>query len=246
MPEYLTFYDLRVAIQDSTGWLDSHFHDFRIQPLRRACLDIRIESPFALDDFEEAAPLLTTEVAVALARQVFESAAASFRPPRNDAAFGLQPAFQRRWFHVLHGQQDEGRVRDEERRGGTRPPRPVKKIALTPQELRHLDILLADPIVLRLSQGISAKVPNPSAFLLHQLFLAARPERRNKSEKDIKQAVYTGQYALADTLETVRLLALWAGLPRKWKSLIRKSLARAKDMMPLERGVIERLMDLLR
>jgi len=33
---------------------------------------------------------------------------------------------------------------------------------------------------------------------------------------------------------------------RKWKSLIRKSLARAKDMMPLEQGVIERLMDLLR
>jgi hypothetical protein len=134
----------------------------------------------------------------------------------------------------------------KERRDGTRPPRPVKEIALTPQELRHLDILLADPIVLRLSQGIRAKVPSPSAFLLHKLFLAARSERRDKSEKDIKQAVYTGQYALADTPETARLLALWEGLPRKWKSLIRKSLARAKDMMPLEQGVIERLMDLLR
>ncbi|MCK7492019.1 MAG: nucleotidyltransferase domain-containing protein [Comamonadaceae bacterium] len=134
----------------------------------------------------------------------------------------------------------------KERRDGTRPPRPVKEIALTPQELRHLDILLADPIVLRLGQGIRAKVPSPSAFLLHKLFLAARPERRDKREKDIKQAVYTGQYALADKPETARLLALWAGLPRKWKSLIRKSLARAKDMMPLEQGVIERLMDLLR
>jgi hypothetical protein len=65
VPEYHTFYDLHVAIQDAMGWLDSHLHDFRIQPLRRACLDIRIESPFALDDLEEAAPLLTTEVAVA-------------------------------------------------------------------------------------------------------------------------------------------------------------------------------------
>ena len=45
---------------------------------------------------------------------------------------------------------------------------------------------------------------------------------------------------------TERLLALWEGLPRKWKSLIRKSLGRAKDVMPLEQGVIERLMDLLR
>ena len=45
---------------------------------------------------------------------------------------------------------------------------------------------------------------------------------------------------------TAQLLALWEGLPRKWKSLIRKSLARVKDMMPLEQGIIERLMDLLR
>jgi len=65
VPEYYTFYDLHVAIQDAMGWLDSHLHDFKIQPLRRACLDIRIESPFALDDLEEAAPLLTTEAAVA-------------------------------------------------------------------------------------------------------------------------------------------------------------------------------------
>jgi hypothetical protein len=64
VPEYYTFYDLHVAIQDAMGWLDSHLHDFKIQPRRRACLDIRIESPFALDDLEEAAPLLTTEVAV--------------------------------------------------------------------------------------------------------------------------------------------------------------------------------------
>jgi hypothetical protein len=49
-----------------------------------------------------------------------------------------------------------------------------------------------------------------------------------------------------DKPETARLLALWEGLPKKWKSLIRKSLARAKDMMPLEQGVIGRLMDLLR
>ncbi len=65
VPDYYTFYDLHVALQDAMGWLDSHLHDFKIQPLRRACLDIRIESPFALDDLEEAAHLLTTEAAVA-------------------------------------------------------------------------------------------------------------------------------------------------------------------------------------
>ena len=64
VPDFYTFYDLHVAIQDAMGWLDCHLHDFKIQPRRRACLDIRIDSPFALDDLEEAAPILTTEVAV--------------------------------------------------------------------------------------------------------------------------------------------------------------------------------------
>ena len=135
----------------------------------------------------------------------------------------------------------------KERRDGTRPPRHIKKeLALTPQELRSLDILLADPIVLKLGQGIRARVPSPSAFLLHKLFLAARPERHDKKEKDIKQAVFIGQYALTEKPETVRLLALWDGLPKKWKALIRKSLVSALDLMPLERGVIERLLGLLR
>lgn len=134
----------------------------------------------------------------------------------------------------------------KERRDGSSPPRHVREIALTPQELRHLDILIADPIVLKLGPGIRARVPSPSAFLLHKLFLAARPERREKKEKDVKQAVYMGRYALTDRAETARLLGIWKSLPKKWKSLIRQSLVRAKEIMPLEAAVIERLLDLLR
>ena len=134
----------------------------------------------------------------------------------------------------------------KERRDGTLPPLHIKEIALTPQELRHLDLLLADPIVLKLGPGIRARVPSPSAFLLHKLFLAARPKRRDKKEKDIKQAVYVGQYALTEKTEKARLLALWSGLPKRWRILIRRSLVRAKDMMPLEAGVIKGLLELLR
>ena len=133
----------------------------------------------------------------------------------------------------------------KERRDGTRPPRHIKELALTPQELRYLDILLADAIVLKLGQGIRARVPSPSAFLLHKLFLAERVERRGKKEKDIKQAVFIGQYALTEKPETVRLLSLWGGLPKKWKTLIRQSLVKAREIMPLEDAVIRRLLDLL-
>jgi hypothetical protein len=134
----------------------------------------------------------------------------------------------------------------KERRDGTRPPHHIKELALTPQELRYLDILLADAIVLKLGQGIRARVPSPSAFLLHKLFLAARPERRVKKEKDIKQAVIVGQYALTEKPETARLLSLWSGQPKKWKALIRQSLVKAREIMPLEDAVIRRLLDLLR
>jgi len=44
----------------------------------------------------------------------------------------------------------------------------------------------------------------------------------------------------------VRLLALWGGLPKKWKALIRQSLVKAREIMPLEDAVIRRLLDLLR
>jgi hypothetical protein len=134
----------------------------------------------------------------------------------------------------------------KERRDGTLPPRYIKEIALAPQELGHLDLLLADPIVLKLGPGIRAKVPSPSAFLLHKLFLAARAERRSKKEKDVKQAVYIGQYALTERKEKARLLSLWRGLPKKWRILIRQSLGKAGDMMPLEAGVIKGLLDAMR
>jgi hypothetical protein len=99
---------------------------------------------------------------------------------------------------------------------------------------------------LKLGRGIRAKVPSPQAFLLHKFFIAARPERRNKREKDIRQGAYTGKYILSDKSEIARLSALWGGLPGKWKVRIKQSLTKAANIVPLEQGVIRRLQDLMR
>lgn len=64
IPDSYTFYDLHVAIQDAMGWMDSHLHDFRIVPQRAFNMGIRIECPFAIEEIEEKAPLLTTEIPV--------------------------------------------------------------------------------------------------------------------------------------------------------------------------------------
>lgn len=129
----------------------------------------------------------------------------------------------------------------KEGRKGTRALRSFKEMAITPQELRYLEILFTDPIVLKVARGIKAKVPAPAAFLLHKLIISTRPERRKKKEKDIRQAIYTARYALTDRTETARLHRLGRSLPRKWKARIGRALRDALSIVPLEQGVILRL-----
>lgn len=132
-----------------------------------------------------------------------------------------------------------------ERRDTAKPQRDVKEIAVTPQGLRFMEILFVEPMVLKVGKGIRAKVPAPSAFLLHKLIIATRSGRRNKKEKDIRQAIYTAKFVLAEKSETAKLRQLWGGLPRKWKAKVKRSLDQAVDIVPLEEGVIRRLQHLL-
>jgi hypothetical protein len=62
VPEYYTFYDLHVAIQDAMDWLDYHLHAFEIRIGRQMHQAVRIECPFAVDEIEEENPLFSTEV----------------------------------------------------------------------------------------------------------------------------------------------------------------------------------------
>jgi len=133
----------------------------------------------------------------------------------------------------------------KEGRKRTEALRPFKEMAITPQELRYLEILFADPIVLKVARGIKAKVPAPAAFLLHKLIISTRPERRKKKEKDIRQAIYTARYALTDQTETARLHRLGRSLPGKWRARIGRALRDAQSIVPLEQGVILRLKDIL-
>ena len=77
------------------------------------------------------------------------------------------------------------------------------------------EILFVEPMVLKIERGIRAKVPAPSAFLLHKLVIAARSEHRNKKEKDIRQAIYTAKFVLSEESKTSKLLRLWTVLPSK-------------------------------
>jgi hypothetical protein len=45
--------------------------------------------------------------------------------------------------------------------------------------------------------------------------------------------------------ETAKLLQFWSDLPKRWKAKIGRSLSQAMDIVPLEKGIIQRLKDLL-
>jgi len=128
-----------------------------------------------------------------------------------------------------------------ERGSGRKPADFIKEISITPQLLRFVDILFAEPAVLKVARGIKAKVPSPSAFTLHKLVIATRFKRRDKKDKDIRQAIYTGKYVLTDPLEKRRLLRLWASFPRPWKKRVKDALRLALDIVPLEESFIRHL-----
>lgn len=133
----------------------------------------------------------------------------------------------------------------KEGRAGARSSRFVTRLAVAPQELRYLEILFADPLVLKVARGVKAKVPAPAAFCLHKMIVATLPERRAKLEKDLRQAIYVAKYVLLELSESDRLLRLWTELPRKWKGRVQRALEEARLALPLEQGVVARLREIL-
>jgi hypothetical protein len=128
-----------------------------------------------------------------------------------------------------------------EKGSGTHTPGQIEEIAVTPQLLRFVDILFAEPIILKVARGIQARVPSPAAFTLHKLIIATRFKRREKKEKDIKQAIYAGKYVLGEGVEKEKLLRLWATFPRTWKKKAGLALRMALDIVPLEENIIRQL-----
>jgi hypothetical protein len=128
-----------------------------------------------------------------------------------------------------------------EKGSGRRPARFIEEIAVTPQLLRFVDILFAEPVVLKVARGIKAKVPSPAAFTLHKLIIATRFKRREKREKDIRQGVYLGKYVLTERPEQEKMLRLWASFPHSWRKKVKMALRMALDIVPLEEGVIRHL-----
>ncbi len=119
----------------------------------------------------------------------------------------------------------------------------VKELNISPQQLRFLEILFQEPVILKISRGVKVKVPSPSSFFLHKLLISNRRREKGKREKDIKQAVYTGKYIIKNEKE--KLISVFNNLNNSWKKKILTNLKQAEDIIPTEKETINYLLYIL-
>jgi hypothetical protein len=132
-----------------------------------------------------------------------------------------------------------------ENEDGIMPLRQSKENTITPQSLSYLDILFEEPVVLKVSKGVRAKVPAPAAFTLHKLIIATLFKSGGVKEKSIRQAVYAVKYVLGEKSELMKLMRLWDRLPRPLQNKVNRALADALDIVPQERETTRLLLSML-
>lgn len=121
----------------------------------------------------------------------------------------------------------------------------VERLKITPQMLRYLDILLEESMVFSIERGIKVKVPAPAAFFLHKLLVSQKRREKGKGEKDLKQAIYVGEYVLRNKNEIEKLSTLLSQISDSWKKRIAQSLKESMKILPEEDSLIEKLLALI-
>lgn len=103
----------------------------------------------------------------------------------------------------------------------------IRKLGINAIPLRFVAFLLDDSVTI-VDNGIKIRVPNPANFCLHKLIVSSRRKKADKSLKDLQQAIFTS--AIVNRKD---LLKLFCTLPKGWKQTILKTLAKAKQELPL-------------
>ena len=119
----------------------------------------------------------------------------------------------------------------------------IRKLGISPQMLRFMNLLFMESFELSISKGIKVRVPAPAAFMLHKILIADRRKESGKMEKDLRQAIYTAEFILKTPSEYQKLINLVSEIPRSWKKRIQKTLNQAKKILPQEESIINSLLD---
>lgn len=84
------------------------------------------------------------------------------------------------------------------------------------------------------------RIPNPLNFCLHKLIIAQRRFKADKAAKDLEQGVH-----MLNIIKPVDFKQAVQQLPKKWQALIKKSLIKARSLIPSEIHTIENIEEAL-
>jgi len=121
----------------------------------------------------------------------------------------------------------------------------IKPLGVSPQQLKFLEILQKNPVIIKISKSIKIKVPSPSSFFLHKLLIAKRRREKGKKEKDLKQAIYTGKYILSNQDEIDKLNILFKTFSKSWKTKIINVLKESEKDFLIESETIRQILKIL-
>ena len=100
----------------------------------------------------------------------------------------------------------------------------IKKLSLSAQPLRFLDILLDEPAEIKISKKLRIKIPSLSAFLIHKLIIFQRRWEKADASKDLQQIIAVAKTVVTEKEERKRISKIWASIPNGWKNKVIKGI----------------------
>jgi hypothetical protein len=122
---------------------------------------------------------------------------------------------------------------------------PARGLGVRSQPLRFMDLLLDNPLSVKIMAGVTVRVPAPTAFLLHKLLICLRRTKEHKRVKDMAQAIAVARFVLGSDAERGKLQDAWRTLLPSWRERVFKAIGQARRAHPLEDGVLDALQTFL-
>lgn len=95
----------------------------------------------------------------------------------------------------------------------------VKELGVKAVQLRYLDFLEKN-IINVLYEGMTIRIPEPSAFTLHKFIVSKRRLKPEKAKKDLETALALSDYLLKNEKEKEKLKIIFNSAVKKWQKTL--------------------------
>jgi hypothetical protein len=190
----------------------------RSYPVRTDDLDILIPLPWKGNDIDIA--------------NLFKQMGFQERINRDGSTAYLRPGICVEFLSPQRGRNDQSNKRPT-------------VLGVRPQPLRFMDMLLNNPIKIKIMAGVEVTVPAPAAFMFHKFLISQRRIQKEKKTKDLAQAVSVARFALTDKKQRADMVRCWNDLLPAWRKRVLNTIKTGRSEMPLDEGILDGLENFL-